>query len=63
MKLNNNEINRFTAEILVQVENRLDAILGVAILNEEFITFYSDWVNQLGFNQDDEESLGPDEEK
>jgi len=63
MKLNNTEINKFTTEILSLVENRLDAILEVAILNEEFITFYSDWVSQLGFNQDDEEGLGIDEEK
>jgi len=39
MKLNSSQTGRFTQEILAQVEQRLDSIVEVALLNEEFITF------------------------
>jgi len=66
MKLTNSEINKYCKEILKQVELRLDSIIEIAVVNEDFITFYSEWISQLGFEQTNDQKelvLDSDDEK
>jgi len=62
MKLNANQINEFTNQIVSNVERRLDKIIEIPLRNNSIDIFQSEWFTNLGFETEEDIKDLEDEE-
>lgn len=63
MKLNANQINEFTNQIVSNVERRLDKIIEIPLKNNSLDIFQAEWFTNLGFEtEEDIKDLEEDEQ-